>query len=123
MQSSCQPPSLHPYCSVETALVTTPTASTKAASETTPTASKAATKTTKAASKTTRKKVDDDSELLTIPIDQGVLLRLRYINASRQNFATNIMRNSLRKLSGRPVMSTGCLAKVNSIKIRLTTSN
>ena len=47
--------------------------------------------TTKRASKTTRKKVDDDSELSIIPIDPGVILRLRYVSASRQNFATNLM--------------------------------
>lgn len=72
-----------PTASREEAMATTSTASTKAAPETTPT--------TKAATKTTRKKVDDDSDLLTIPIDPGVLLRLRYISASRQNFATNVM--------------------------------
>ena len=52
---------------------------------------KAVTMTTKRASKTTHKNVDDDSELLIIPIDPGVILRLRYVSASRQNFATNLM--------------------------------
>ena len=72
----------------------TSTALTEAASVTTPT-TKAASKTTPATVKTAKascKKVDDDIELLTIPIDPGVILNLRYVSASRQNFDTNVMR-------------------------------
>ena len=71
-----------------TASKTTPTSKTtpSAYSKTTPFAD------SKAASKTTRKTIEDDCELLTIPIDPGVLVKLRYISASRKNFATNVMR-------------------------------
>ena len=51
------------------------------------------TKTTPAAVKTAKasRKVDDNTELLTVPIDPGVLRNLCYVSASRQNFATNVM--------------------------------
>ena len=64
---------------MEAASVTAP----KEASKTTPTAVKTA--------KASHKKVDDDTELLTVPIDPGVPPNLRYVSASRQNFATNVM--------------------------------
>ena len=62
---------------------------------TSPTSTKAASKTTPAAVKTTKvshKKVNDDTKLLTVPTDPGILLNLRCVSASRQNFATNVMR-------------------------------
>ena len=40
---------------------------------------------------------ENDCELLTIPIDPGVLVKLRYISASRRNFATNMMRKLFTK--------------------------
>ena len=86
--------------------VTTDTPS-KAAFQTTPTTSI----TTKAASKTSRKKVDDDSELLTVPIDPGVLLKLRYISASRQNFATNVMRKLFTRAERETSNVNGVLGK------------
>ena len=75
----------------------------KDVSETTPS--------TKGASKITRKKVDNDSELLSMPIDPGVLLRLRYISASRQNFATNIMRKLVTRAERETSNVSGVLGK------------
>ena len=85
----------------------TSTSLVEAISVITPTASG----TTKAASKTSRKKVDDDSELLTVPVDPGVLLKLHYISASRQNFATNVMRKVFTRAERETSNVNGVLGK------------
>ena len=92
----------------------TSTALTEAASVTTPTSTKATSKTTPAAVKTakaSRKKVDDDAELLTVPIDPGVLLNLCYVSASRQNFATNVMRKLFTRAKRKTSNVNGVLGK------------
>ena len=81
---------------------------------TTPTSTRAASKTTPAAVKTakaSRKKVDDDTELLTVPIDPGVLLNLCYVSASRQNFTTNVMRKLFTRAERETSSMNGVLGK------------
>jgi hypothetical protein len=87
---------------------------TEEASVITPTSTKAASKTTPAAVKTTkasRKKVDDNTELLTVPIDPGVLLNLHYVSASRQNFAINVMRKLFTRAERETSNVNGVLGK------------
>ena len=97
--------------STKVASKTTSTALMEAASVTTPTSTKAASKTTPGAAKASRKKVDDDTELLTVPIDPGVILNLRYVSASRQNFATTVMRKLFTKAEREISNVNGVLGK------------
>lgn len=61
--------------------------------------------------KASRKKVDDDTELLTVPIDPGVLLNLCYVSASRQNFTTNVMRKLFTRAERETSIMNGVLGK------------
>ena len=51
------------------------------------------------------------SELLTIPINPDVILRLHYVSASRQNFATNLMRKLFPKAKRENSNVNGVLGK------------